>query len=114
MAPDTDGWLTEVAIEICQGRHHQIRRLCSRADLRLLHLRRVSIGPIELGEMRAGDVRALSSEETKALQDACLPRYLEGVERRRKAEDTAKQRARRKELRVRWREAKAPKGEGCL
>ena len=98
-----DGWLTEIAVEICQGRNHQIRRLCWRAGLQLLHLRRVSIGPVELGGMRAGDVRALSQQETEVLQAACLPRYLEGVERKRKAAEVEQQRARRRELRARWR-----------
>mmetsp|Transcript_57483 Transcript_57483/g.113289 ORF Transcript_57483/g.113289 Transcript_57483/m.113289 type:complete len:121 (-) Transcript_57483:169-531(-) len=109
------GWLTEVAVDICQGKHHQIRRLCSRAGLRLLHLRRESIGPLALGDMRAGDVRTLSPEEVAALRGSCLPRYLQGVERKRRAESTATQRARRRELRARWREAKKGEAEGgCL
>lgn len=59
------GWLTEVSVQICQGRHHQIRRLCARAGLHLLHLRRVAIGPVRLGDMRPGEVRLLGSEERR-------------------------------------------------
>ena len=55
-----DGWLTEVEVQLRQGRNHQIRRLCKRAGLRLLHLRRISVGPIALGGMAPGEVRAIS------------------------------------------------------
>ena len=56
-----DGWLTEVEVQLRQGRHHQIRRLCKRAGLRLLHLRRISVGPIALGGMVPGEVRGRQS-----------------------------------------------------
>ena len=68
-----DGWLTEVEVQLRQGRNHQIRRLCKRAGLRLLHLRRISVGPIALGGMAPGEVRELSAEEKAALYAACLP-----------------------------------------
>ena len=55
-----DGWLTEVEVQLRQGRHHQIRRLCQRAGLRLLHLRRRSVGPIALDGMVPGEVRVRS------------------------------------------------------
>ena len=60
-------------MQLRQGRHHQIRRLCKRAGLRLLHLRRISVGPIALGGMVPGEVRELSAEEKAALYAACLP-----------------------------------------
>ncbi len=36
---DSDGWLTEMHVTIHQGRHHQVRRLIKRANLRLRHLK---------------------------------------------------------------------------
>mmetsp|Transcript_51802 Transcript_51802/g.171632 ORF Transcript_51802/g.171632 Transcript_51802/m.171632 type:complete len:282 (+) Transcript_51802:115-960(+) len=68
------GWLTRVELEISQGRHHQIRRLCRRADLKLRHLERTRIGPIELGDLPPGRVRPLDREERRALYSHCLPR----------------------------------------
>ena len=86
----SDGWLTEVAVTIHQGRHHQIRRLCTRAGLKLRHLRRVSFGPIELGSMHPGDVRVLGVEEKAKLYRACVP-CLEGAhDRRLQAMDAAR------------------------
>lgn len=77
-----EGWLTEVEVTIHQGRHHQIRRLCARAGLKLRHLRRTSFGPIELDSMQPGDVRVLGIEEKTKLYHACVP-HLEGAHERR-------------------------------
>lgn len=73
------GELTRVRLTLKQGRHHQIRRLCRRAGLKLRHLRRVAVGPIELGDdAQPGDVRELSLEEKRRLCEECLPRLLLG------------------------------------
>ena len=69
-----DGWLTRVELELSQGRHHQVRRLARRAGLKLLHLKRVAVGPIELAADEApGSVRVLGSEEKGLLYAQCLP-----------------------------------------
>ena len=104
-----DGWLTEVRVEICQGRHHQIRRLCKRAGLRLLHLRRVAIGPIELGKMRAGEVRPLSEEEEERLYAACWPVVQRSRSRRAEAANVMGQRRERRALRQQWKMGRAAK-----
>lgn len=101
------GWLTEVSVQICQGRHHQIRRLCARAGLHLLHLRRVAIGPVRLGDMRPGEVRLLGSEEKARLYAACWPRILPALQRGEIAASVAVERKRRRELKQRWRRAEA-------
>ncbi|KAL1529523.1 hypothetical protein AB1Y20_000468 [Prymnesium parvum] len=68
-----DGWLTEVELTISQGRHRQIRRLCKRSGLELRHLRREAIGPVELGNLRPGEVRILPELEKLELYGACFP-----------------------------------------
>ena len=71
------GWLTRVSVVLAQGRHHQIRRLCKRAGLRLLHLKRVAVGPCELlPSDTPGTVRPLCREEKQALYERCLPGLL--------------------------------------
>ena len=99
-----DGWLTEVELVIAQGRHHQIRRLCKRAGLRLLHLRRVAVGPIGLGSMAPGEVRALSDAAKAALYGACRPRLQGAHQRRQRAMAAARARGHRSELRAPWRQ----------
>jgi 16S rRNA U516 pseudouridylate synthase RsuA-like enzyme len=61
------GWLTRVELTIHQGRNRQIRRLCTRAGLKLLHLKRIKIGPLDLGSLLPGEVRALDGTEKAAL-----------------------------------------------
>ena len=63
-------------LQLRQGRHHQIRRLCKRAGLRLLHLRRLSVGLIALGGMAPGEVRELFLNHYKpATMNASLTPY---------------------------------------
>ena len=71
------GWLTYVDLEIRQGRHHQIRRLCRRAGLKLRHLKRLSVGPVALGSLPPGGVRELGRDEREALYARCLPQLRE-------------------------------------
>lgn len=70
-------WVTRIEVVLAQGRHHQVRRLCRRAGLRLLHLRRLAVGPITLEGLCPGDVRALNREEKRGLYEISLPKLLE-------------------------------------
>ena len=76
-----DGWLTRVELTLSQGRHHQVRRLCKLAGLRLRHLRRVAVGPVTLDGVglvdQPGAVRVLSREQKAELYRVCLPRLIE-------------------------------------
>ena len=53
-----------------QGINRQIRRMCRDLGLTILSLQRVSVGPIELGDLPKGESRPLSSREVKALYNA--------------------------------------------
>jgi 23S rRNA pseudouridine2605 synthase len=57
----------ELLMTLDQGKHHQIRRLCRALDLRLMHLHRRSIGPIDIGDLALGNSRALTAAEVGAL-----------------------------------------------
>jgi pseudouridine synthase len=49
------------------GWKRQVRRMCAAAGLRVLRLRRVRLGPLELGRLRPGAWRDLTSREIRAL-----------------------------------------------
>ena len=49
------------------GWKRQVRRMCAAAGLRVLRLRRVRLGPLELGRLRPGAWRELTSREVRAL-----------------------------------------------
>jgi 23S rRNA pseudouridine2605 synthase len=57
-------WL-EIALD--EGKNRQIRRMLAALDLQVLRLVRVSIGPLELGTLRKGAYRSLTSGEKTAL-----------------------------------------------
>jgi 16S rRNA U516 pseudouridylate synthase RsuA-like enzyme len=110
LATSMGDWVTEIEVEIQQGRHHQIRRLCKRAGLELLHLRRVAIGPLSLADLQLGigEVRELSESDKVALYSAALPAVTRSAERREASDRVASERARRRLLRERFRASQAP------
>jgi 23S rRNA pseudouridine2605 synthase len=57
-------WL-EIVID--EGRNRQIRRVLEAVGLEVVHLRRVAIGPLKLGDLGPGLWRMLTPEERKAV-----------------------------------------------
>jgi len=57
-------------ITIREGRKRQVRRMCEAIGHPVLALRRVSFGPLELGDLRVGAHRRLSRAEVDALRTA--------------------------------------------
>jgi 16S rRNA pseudouridine516 synthase len=54
-----------IRVTISEGRKHQVRRLCARANLSVLALVRTQFGPLVLRDLLPGEVRALSPEEVR-------------------------------------------------
>lgn len=65
---------TWISITIREGRNHQVRKLCGREGLQIRKLRRVRLGPIELGDLNLRWCRMLEQDEVRALYDVALPR----------------------------------------
>lgn len=59
-----NSWL-EIVLD--EGKNRQIRRLLEALGVRVLRLLRVSIGPLELGDLNKGEVRALTVKEKQSL-----------------------------------------------
>jgi pseudouridine synthase len=57
----------ELELTLDEGKHHQIRRLCRALRLELLHLHRLSVGPIALDGLALGEHRPLSDRELTEL-----------------------------------------------
>lgn len=55
-------------ITIHEGRNRQVRRMCQAAGLHVTRLRRVSEGPVSLGELPKGKWRYLTPEEVDLLK----------------------------------------------
>ena len=60
-----DGALLSMTIH--EGKNRQIRRMCAQAELRVTRLRRISEGPVQLGELASGAWRPLTEAEISAL-----------------------------------------------
>jgi 23S rRNA pseudouridine2605 synthase len=62
-----NSWL-EITLD--EGKNRQIRRLLEALKVRVLRLVRVSIGPLELGDLKKGSSRRLTTEEKRAIDQA--------------------------------------------
>jgi 23S rRNA pseudouridine2605 synthase len=58
----------EVEIMLREGRNRQVRRMFEAVGNRVVSLRRVRFGTIELGELAEGKARRLTSDEVKSLR----------------------------------------------
>jgi 23S rRNA pseudouridine2605 synthase len=56
-----------VRIVLNTGWKRQVRRMCAAVGLRVMRLRRVRLGPLELGRLRPGAWRDLTAREIRAL-----------------------------------------------
>jgi 23S rRNA pseudouridine2605 synthase len=57
-------------LTIREGRKRQVKRMCEAVGHRVLSLRRVAFGPLELGRLPEGQARQLTPRETRALRSA--------------------------------------------
>ena len=64
---------TWVEVVIDEGRNRQVRRLCERAGLQIVKLRRVRLGPLELGDLELRWCRPLAAAEVAACYARALP-----------------------------------------
>jgi len=65
-----------VAIRIAEGRYHQVRKMFEAIGYKVMKLRRVAIGPIELAGVEPGEWRYLTGKEVRELKS-----YVERKER---------------------------------
>ena len=64
----TSGGVTQLSITIRQGKNRQVRRMCSKAGLTVLRLKRIREGGLSLDRtLRPGQWRPLTRDEVRAL-----------------------------------------------
>ena len=62
----TDHYL--ISITIHEGRKHQVRQMINAIGVSVVSLKRVRMGPIELGDLKEGEYRELTEQEVSALK----------------------------------------------
>lgn len=60
---------TQLQLVLTEGRKNEIKRMCAYFDLNIMRLRRISLGPVELGGLSPGDISRITTEEMERLQD---------------------------------------------
>jgi 23S rRNA pseudouridine2605 synthase len=63
----------EIAITIREGRKRQVKRMAEAVGNEVVALRRVRIGPLELGGLGPGEARRLRADEVRALWEDSRP-----------------------------------------
>lgn len=63
---------TELEILLSEGKNREIRRILARAGHKVVLLRRISIGPLRLGDLPVGAARELATREVQALYSCTL------------------------------------------
>lgn len=63
-----------------EGRNRQIRKMCEAVNLEVARLKRVSVGPIKLGMLKAGKSRELTDNEVRKLMRSAVPADKAGKE----------------------------------
>ena len=67
-----EGARTILYLELSEGRNRQVRRMLERFGHDVKRLRRVAMGPLQLGDLRPGEWRALTDREHAALESAAF------------------------------------------
>jgi 23S rRNA pseudouridine2605 synthase len=69
-------------VRLFEGRNHQIRMMFRHFDFLVEKLRRVRVGPIELGPLKPGRFRHLTEDEVASLRSALKPKPTRAAPRR--------------------------------
>lgn len=62
-------------IIVSEGRKREVRELVENADLKVLHLKRVAVGPLRLGSLKEGSYRPLTEREKELLLKPSSPAF---------------------------------------
>jgi 23S rRNA pseudouridine2605 synthase len=74
----TQGGSTWLRIVLSEGKNREIRRMLARLGHKVLNLRRIAIGPVQLKSLPRGKARRLSAEELAALRRAAHQEQVPG------------------------------------
>jgi 23S rRNA pseudouridine2605 synthase len=60
---------TVLHVTITEGKNREIRRICESVGVYITKLKRISLGPLRLGDLKPGEFRELNSSELRALKN---------------------------------------------
>ncbi|MBO5767657.1 MAG: rRNA pseudouridine synthase [Clostridia bacterium] len=59
-----------VKFTLSEGKNREIRRICEQVGVYITKLKRISLGPLRIGDLKAGEYRELTGSELRALKNA--------------------------------------------
>ncbi|MBR2900891.1 MAG: rRNA pseudouridine synthase [Clostridia bacterium] len=62
--------MSKVRFTLSEGKNREIRRICEQVGVYITKLQRISLGPIQLGNLKTGEYRELTGTELKLLKNA--------------------------------------------
>jgi len=83
---------TRLEVRLNEGMKREIRRVCARFGHEVRKLKRVAIGPVQMGPMEVGEVRELSQDEIAMLRDSSKAVIKLGTRQPAKAQHRARSR----------------------
>ena len=63
------GDVSEIELTIQEGRFHQVKRMFEAIGTKVTYLKRISMGPLTLGNLQPGEVRVLTEKELQMLRN---------------------------------------------
>ena len=66
------GATSEITLTIHEGRFHQVKRMFEAISTKVTYLKRLSMGPLTLGDLQPGQVRRLTEDEINSLKNVGL------------------------------------------
>ena len=63
------GETSEIKLTIQEGRFHQVKRMFEAIGTKVTYLKRISMGPLSLGDLQPGEVRVLTETELEQLKN---------------------------------------------
>lgn len=67
LSGEVGGRPTRAILTLAEGKKHEIKRLFGHFDFRVIRLKRVAIGPVELADLAPGEIARLKEEEMDRL-----------------------------------------------
>ena len=61
---------SELEFTLSEGKNREIRRICEHVGLYVKKLKRISLGPLRLGDLKPGEYRELSKQELQSIKNA--------------------------------------------
>lgn len=70
LSVDQEQQQSEVEIEVCEGKFHQVKRMCAAVGKPVVYLKRLSMGNLRLDDsLKPGEYRRLTAEEIRQLKE---------------------------------------------